>query len=357
MKKRRVLIFLLAAVAAVVVWSATQAGPNELVLTGIVTTNDVVVSPQIAGRVASLPVGEGDTVAEGDLLATIEPDELREDSAYYSHSADALAAQVEESQAALRYEEQQTGDQVLQAEANLAAARAQQREAAADLESIQLDLKRTESLAREGILPVERLDTARTHTEAAAARLDSLDRQVEAQLAALALAQARAEQVAVKKSQLEGDRHRLAAASAQKAKADVRLGYTEVRAPISGLVNVRAVRQGEMVTPGQPMITLIDPDDLWVRGDVEETYIDSIHIGDELVVRLPSGAERTGTVFFRGVDAGFATQRDVSRRKRDIKTFEIRLRIDNSDRSLVVGMSAYVLLPVPSSTPSSTVSP
>jgi HlyD family secretion protein len=51
-------------------------------------------------------------------------------------------------------------------------------------------------------------------------------------------------------------------------------------------------------------------------------------------------------VFYRGVDAGFATQRDVSRTKRDIKTFEIRLRVDNHDRRLAVGMTAYVLLPV-----------
>ena len=65
-----------------------------------------------------------------------------------------------------------------------------------------------------------------------------------------------------------------------------------------------------------------------------------------MTVRLPSGAEREGTVFFRGVDASFATQRDVSRSKRDIKTFEIRLRVDNKDRSLSLGMTAYVLMPM-----------
>ena len=98
-----------------------------------------------------------------------------------------------------------------------------------------------------------------------------------------------------------------------------------------------------MVNPGQAIVTLIDPDDLWVRADVEESYIDRIHLGDEMTVRLPSGAEREGTVFYRGVDADYATQRDVSRTKRDIKTFEIRLRCDNADRSLAVGMTAYVI--------------
>jgi len=69
-------------------------------------------------------------------------------------------------------------------------------------------------------------------------------------------------------------------------------------------------------------------------------------VGDQLTIRLPSGDERQGTVFYRGVDAGFATQRDVSRTKRDIRTFEIRLRVDNRDRHLAIGMTAYVTLPV-----------
>jgi HlyD family secretion protein len=94
---------------------------------------------------------------------------------------------------------------------------------------------------------------------------------------------------------------------------------------------------------------LINPDDFWVRADIEETYIEQIRLGDQLKVRLPSGQERMGTVFYKAVEASFATQRDVSRTKRDIKTFEIRLRLDNSDRRLAVGMTTYVELPVPAS--------
>ncbi|HZM03407.1 MAG TPA: HlyD family efflux transporter periplasmic adaptor subunit, partial [Candidatus Saccharimonadales bacterium] len=102
--------------------------------------------------------------------------------------------------------------------------------------------------------------------------------------------------------------------------------------------------QGEVVNPGQGILTLIDPNNLWVRGDVEESYIDKIHLNDKFTVRLPSGAQREGVVFYRGVDADFATQRDVSRTKRDIKTFEIRLRCNNDDRSLATGMTATILL-------------
>jgi HlyD family secretion protein len=51
-------------------------------------------------------------------------------------------------------------------------------------------------------------------------------------------------------------------------------------------------------------------------------------------------------VFYRSVDADFATQRDVSRTKRDIRTFEVRLRCDNTKRDLAVGMTAYIQLPL-----------
>jgi len=115
---------------------------------------------------------------------------------------------------------------------------------------------------------------------------------------------------------------------------------------MAGLVDTRAALSGEVVNPGQAIVTLINEDDLWVRADVEETYIDRIRVGDRLPVRLPSGVEREGTVFYRRVDADYATQRDVSRSKRDIKTFEIRLRCDNHDRRLAVGMTASVTLPV-----------
>ncbi len=94
-----------------------------------------------------------------------------------------------------------------------------------------------------------------------------------------------------------------------------------------GIVDVRAGAEGEVVTAGQAVVTLIDPDDLWVRADIEETYIDRVKIGDTLTRAPALGRGAEGTVFYRGVDAGFATQRDVSRTKRDIKTFEIRLRV------------------------------
>ena len=345
MTRKRVMIILgIVALGGVTAWTII-ARTRDLVLTGIVTTDDVIVSPQVSGQIGQLLVNQGDSVVRDQVLARITPAELQADRAYYAHSAEEGAVRVEQGEANLRYQELQTSESIHQAEALLASAVAQQSEAAANLANAKLTLDRVQALVKSGGVAKQEVDQAVMQYAVTDSRATAADRQVEAQRAALALAKSAEEQVASKKSELGADEQARAAASAQRDKADVRLAYTELRAPINGIVDVRAVRAGEVVSPGQPVVTLIDPDALWVRADVEETYISRIKIGDQFDVRLPSGEIRRGTVFYRGVDAGFATQRDVSRSKRDIKTFEIRLRVDNHDRRLAVGMTAYVLLP------------
>jgi multidrug resistance efflux pump len=328
-------------VAAVVIFTR----PGQLVLTGIVTTNDVIVSPQVSAQLTKLLVKEGDKVDANQLLAVLSPDELRADRTFAAQSEQGLGDQVQVSEAALRYQEKQTADQIKQAEANVATAIAQQQEAAANLGIAKLSLSRSEAMLQAGAISNQDLDQARTNSAVASARVDATAKQVESARAALALAQSAAEQIAVRRGGVLAAQRGKAAASAQTTKADVRLGYSEIRAPIAGIVDVAAVRAGEIVSPGQAIVTLINPDDLWVRADVEESYIEGIKLGDSLTVRLPSGDLKRGAVFYRGVDAGFATQRDVSRTKRDIKTFEIRIRLDNRDRHLAPGMTAYVILP------------
>ena len=322
-----------------------QSLPQPLVLTGIVTTSDVIVSPQIAGRLTRLLVKEGDAVKAGQLLAVLSPDELREDRAFYAATAAGVASQVREGEAALLLQQRQTTDQITQADATLQAGEQQRSAAQAELDNAQTMYDRADRMSKQGISTTEQLDAARMTLRVAKSRLASLEKQIEAQRSAAALARTNAQQIAVRRSQLQATERQAVAAAAQQQKADVRLAYTELHAPMDGIVDVRAARQGEVVNPGQPIVTLINPDDLWIRADVEESYIDGVRIGDTLTVRLPSGDTRSGTVFHRGVDAGFATQRDVSRVKRDIKTFEIRLRVDNADRKLAVGMTAYVLMP------------
>ena len=324
----------------------TSRPPTSMLLTGVVTTEHITVSPQITGRVTDLKVREGDQVKAGQLLAVLSPDELREERAFYLASAEGVGSQVQESEAALRLQERQTTDSIAQAEATLASTQSQETAAKAELDNASTVYQRNQRLSKDGVATPEQVDSAKTAYDVAKSKLESVVKQIEAARAAVALAKGSAEQIAMRRSQVVSNRQQQAAAAAQRAKADVRLAYTEIKAPIDGIVDVRAALQGEVVTMGQPVVTIINPDDLWIRIDIEETYIDRVRNGDTLTVRLPSGAERKGTVFYRGVDAGYATQRDVSRTKRDIKTFEVRLRVDNSDRRLAVGMSAYVIVPL-----------
>lgn len=345
MTSRKRILAIGAIVIVIVIAVVIFTRPGPLVLTGIVTTNDVIVSPQVSAQLGKLLVKEGDKVEANQLLAVLVPDELRADRAFAAQSEQGLGNQVDVSAAALRYQEQQTADQIKQAQANVATAIAQQQEATANLDIAKLSLGRSEAMLKAGAISNQDLDQARTNFAVATARVQATTKQVESARAALALAQSAAEQIAVRRGGLLAAQREKAAARAQTTKADVRLAYSEIRAPIAGIVDVVAARAGEIVSPGQAIVTLINPDDLWVRADVEESYIDRIKLGDSLTVRLPSGEERRGAVFYRGVDAGFATQRDVSRTKRDIKTFEIRIRLDNRDRRLATGMTAYVVLP------------
>ena len=338
---------LLVAIAAGAAYYFLRARASTLVLTGVVTTQEVVASSQVAGQISALLVKEGDPVTTGQRLATIAPDELRADRAYYAQAAEGASSAVQQNEASLQMEREQTASQIRQAEAAQASAEAQLKSAQADLDNAKLTFDRQKKLLQSGASTQEDYDQARTTYDATVGRVESLGKQVDVARASVVTMHANAEQVAVRQSQLQASEHESAAAAAQQQKADVRLAYTEIHAPIDGIIDVRAARQGEVVAAGQPIVTIINPDDLWVRVDVEESYIDQIKLGDHLTIRLPSGAELDGTVFYRGADAGFATQRDVSRTKRDIRTFEVRLRADNRDRRLAVGETAYVLLPVP----------
>jgi multidrug efflux pump subunit AcrA (membrane-fusion protein) len=134
-------------------------------------------------------------------------------------------------------------------------------------------------------------------------------------------------------------------AQALLTQAQVELGYSQIVSPIAGKVNVRAARQGEVVEAGAPIVTITDLTQTWVYAPLPETEADSVQLGDMLRVVMPSGAAMQGKVIAKSAEADFATQRDVSRRKRDIETIRLKLLIDNPDMRYVPGMLAEVYIP------------
>jgi HlyD family secretion protein len=170
---------------------------------------------------------------------------------------------------------------------------------------------------------------------------------VKAQKAAIGVAKANRKQVDMRKSAVASAIAQLEQARATVAQVTAQLAYTRIYAPIDGIVSVRVAKQGEVVAQGSPIVVVVDIDHLWVRADVEESYIDSIQFGEKMRVQLPSGNTLEGPVIFKGVENDFATQRDVSRTKRDIKTFAIKVSVPNPEHRLFTGMTATVLLPQP----------
>src|SRR5919201_4815155 len=211
----RSLILLILVAGAGYYWYRTSR-PVPLVLTGIVTTNDIVVSPQIAGRIDQLNVNEGDQVKANQMLAVLDSGELEQEHAYYTASVEGASSQVAESTAALRYQERQVNDQIHQAEANLAATEAQQMAAQAELENAKVSFNRAEQMLKQGVVSQQELDQARTSYQVAQSKIDSLAKQIDAQRAAVELARSNADQVAIRRSQLQATPKQQAAAAAQR---------------------------------------------------------------------------------------------------------------------------------------------
>ncbi|PYX55641.1 MAG: hypothetical protein DMG73_17020 [Acidobacteria bacterium] len=331
-------------VVALIYYFVSTPRSKDLVLIGTVDSNQVIVSSQVGGRITKLLVDEGTQVKQGDPIAILDPSELQAQERAAAANIASLRSKVAETRATKEAMQGTTSSNVANAQARLQATRAQLLQAEAMLQRVQSDSQRIIELARQGIASDQDRVQAESNLKAQQATVQSLKDQVAAAEADLDAAIANTHQARAAQSVVESTRAQVANAEAQRKQAEVRLGYTRVLAPVSGTVSVRAAREGEVVNPGQPIVTIVDLSDTWVRAAVPETYADHIGLGDTLRVRLPGGTITSGKVFFKAAEADFATQRDVSRRKRDIKTIVLKVRLENPNGAYMPGMTAEVLI-------------
>jgi multidrug resistance efflux pump len=317
---------------------------KDLILIGTVDSNQVVVSPQIEGRIQKLLVDEGTPVKSGDLIAVLDPSELEAQERAAAATISSLRSKVSETEATRDATQGSTTSSVSNAQARLASARAQLLQAEATLTRTESDSRRMIELANQGIASDQEKVQAESNLKAQAALVQSLKDQVSAAEADLNMALANTHQAHAAQSTVASTRAQMANSEEMLKQAEVRLGYTKIYAPVSGTVSVRAAREGEVVNAGQAIVTVVDLSDTWVRAAIPETEADHIGYGDTLRVRMPGGTVTSGKVFFKSAEADFATQRDVSRRKRDIKTIVLKVRLDNPKGAYVPGMTAEVLV-------------
>ncbi len=318
---------------------------SDMVLIGTVDANQVVVGPQIQGRIQRLLVDEGTVVKAGDLIAVLDPSELEAQKLAAKATLDSLQSQLAASRANESVTKGSTVSDVANAEARLQSARSQLEESQATLEQTTLDTQRMVSLNEQGIVSQQDRDRALATLKSQQAHAKALEDTVRAAEQDVNSARARMHQTTAAESTVAATRAQMINTQAMLSQAETRLGYTKIYAPVSGTVSVRAAREGEVVSPGQAIVTIVDYTDTWVYAAVPETYAPRVPLGNKLKVRLPGGETMQGEVIFKAPEGDYATQRDVSRRKRDIKTVAIKVRVDNNNRALVPGMTAEVLLP------------
>jgi HlyD family secretion protein len=343
--RNRVFILLgIILVIAAIYYAFSTDHSKDLVLIGTVDSNQVIVSAQVQGRIQKLLVDEGTPVKAGDLIAVLDPSELQTQEAAATATIGSLQHKVVETQHTEASTAGSTSGDVATARARLSSAQAQLQQAQATLQRTESDSRRMIALAKSGVASDQERVQAETNLQVAQATVNAQQEMVKAAEADLHSAIARTHQANAAKSTVQATQSELKNAVAQKHQAEVRLGYTNIYAPVTGTVSVRAARQGEVVNIGAPIITIVDLTDTWARAAIPETYADHIGLGDTLRVRLPGGTITSGKVFFKGVEGDFATQRDVSRRKRDIKTIVLKVRLDNPKGAFVPGMTAEVLV-------------
>jgi multidrug resistance efflux pump len=317
---------------------------RDLVLIGTVDSNQVIVNPQIAGRISKLLVDEGTQVKEGDLIALLDPSELEAQERAAAATINSLQHKVSEMQSTEQATSGSTSSNVINAQARLQSVRAQLAQAEAMLVRTESDSRRTIQLAQQGVASDQERVQAESNLKAQQATVDSLKEQVSAAEADIKTAIANTHQAVAARSTVQASRADLNNAEEQLKQAEVRLGYTKIYAPVRGTVSVRAAREGEVINAGEAIVTIVDLSDTWVRAAIPETNADHIGLGDTLRVRLPGGTVTQGKVFFKSAEADFATQRDVNRKKRDIRTIILKVRLDNPKGAYVPGMTAEVLV-------------
>ena len=293
---------------------------NVLFVSGRIDGDSVDISSKIQGRVVNLTVREGDSVEAGQVIAWLES--AQQEAIRDSQRARIVSGQrtVEELERDLGtydekvrqaelYTDQARADapgQVQQAEANLAAAKADLARWEAEHQQVQLDAKRYPPLAKSGAVAVQVAEQYQTKEEVAEESVNASRKQVAAAEAALVRARAQLDNIAIQDAnrrtllqQIEAHKAKIAAAEAdveadkaalRKIEADI--ADLKIRAPIAGTILTRSAEPGRVIQPGQTILTMVDLTKLYLRGFVPQGNVGKVKVGQKAEVYLDSNPKQ-----------------------------------------------------------------
>jgi HlyD family secretion protein len=329
MKRALPILLIVAALAAVFYfyvyprWIEKPKNPNAIVLSGNIEAHESLVSFKVTGRVTALPVEEGQSVTAGQLLAQI-------DNADYRQQAAADAATVEVKDRELDLAEAGSREQ------DISQARQNVRDAQDDLAQKQRDYARYQALFQKDEIEGQMVDQAKTAVERAQATLDR-QQQVLNEL----IEGTRKEQIAV-------DRADVDQAAQSAAISKIKLGYTTLAAPFTGVITVREAELGEVVAPGTPIYTLDDLQHIWVQVYVPETNLGQVHWGQDCSVTTDTypGKSYNGRVSFISSQAEFTPKTVQTTAERVTLVYLVKIDVDNPNLELKPGMPADVSIQI-----------
>ncbi|MBI5560265.1 MAG: efflux RND transporter periplasmic adaptor subunit [Deltaproteobacteria bacterium] len=322
--------FLIIAAAAAVLISIAYFGlsgrpdrADYMEAIGVVEATEVEISAKISGRITWLCCREGDAVKAAEPL-------VRLDGAELDARVEEAAASVREAEAAI----EGAAAFVTAALEGVKESGAEVQRVGALLSEAKKEFERVSALFKEGVISERELDKARAGYDSLNAQADSMKARESSALSQAAAARAK---LGSAKASLESSKARVKLFSAQ-------LQDTSISSPIDGTVVYKAFETGETVVAGVAIYTVHDTENIWARVDIEETNIGRITRGRGAVVTtrdLP-GKEFKGDVIEIGGVGGFATQRDVTRGRPDIKTFRVKVAIRDHMGLLKEGMTVSV---------------
>ncbi|HXD22951.1 MAG TPA: HlyD family secretion protein [Gemmatimonadaceae bacterium] len=257
-------------------WAVKTIIYNE----GHVTTDNaqvdgtiVPVLAKVGGYVKTLSVDENDHVKIDQPIVTI-------DSAEYA----VRLAQANADLAAAAYIAGANGV-AGQAEAQIRGATSQGEVVQAQIESAQAalskatsDLARYKELAAKQVVSRQQLDAAQAAFDQATANLAAVQRQANGAAANLSNAE-----IGSKLAQA-----RYIAAKATRDNAELQLSYTRVVSPVSGIVSRKQIEVGQLVQPGQPLLTLVSDSAVWITANFKETQLADIRVGQPVAIEVDS---------------------------------------------------------------------
>jgi membrane fusion protein (multidrug efflux system) len=336
--------------------SFTRVSTDDAYVEGSITP----MSAKVGGHVVEMLVRDNQSVKRGELLLRVDP---RDYQARLEQARAAVAvaqATILAARSELPLARDGSRAQVAETRASLEALQSVVRttESAAEESRARLEARRAavgarraevaaaESAHRKTSLEIERMrrlmkddyvsrrehddaqaafDNATALLEASRRRLAEAEReeqQVQAELAArghaieaarqkvaegrgtLSRAQSQLHQVPVKEAEITRAEAALKQAQADVALAELQLAYTEVRAPIDGVVSKRSVEVGQVVQVGQPLLALVPLHEVWVLANFKETQLSRVRPGMRVEVQIDSYPGKTFTGVVESISAG-----------------------------------------------------